>query len=684
MIQEGDKQAALQQLHGVLDASIRRDEGYKLHAIGLQNFYLQMADPSLETFEALTVTLMEMPFDEISRLQSADYNVGFDPDWFFEHHGVEISDREKLMAGVRNSGSLVQFLARRFDSETGELRLNQDIDPKTLAQEMYQEIEISISELHIKLASQDVREEQDLASRYQKGFALKDQILAHLTRYPHKFYNSEYSNAEVEPSWGMFVQAESLFAQTIFPGGGFSFGEFRFQEDVDAAEGAILRFPFEKNLEALPRVEKQRFDELRHQFGAKAANLIILSEIVEGINGLREDDLTRIQIPEFQVVTVDLFGAWNEGELSDDQIRPYFEWANGLMNGDEWSSRKSPADYIVRSSALYSEDGENVTGAGIYESIIVHAGSTFEDFKEAVSKVYASTDSQQAREYREQHGIDGEAMGLVIQKYIPSTGDGYGKSNKGYINSRLTGVPQLIEVVTQSSRNFVKRDALDSVLSMPVRTQSRAFRNIQHFLPDMRKIDPDLPVKLGQLTLVLERIWGKNVQVEFVADGFGINVVQVRELPDKALGQEVLVEFPDQEPIHSGASIGIGDMVLDVLDNEAINYEKSGVVVLEGNRKWTLNPRTGAFPKEGAVVVAHNDGLNGHIQTLAAEIGLICIFPGENRDEKNLSYEELQRLRKVRVVSNGMEARMYAVDGEKDSAGQESSGRRQYWTREDE
>lgn len=689
MIQEGNRQAALKQLHGVLDASIRGDEGHRLHAIGLQNFYLQLADPSLETVEAVVASLVEMPFDEIKRLQSADYNVGYDPDWFFANHGVEITDREKLMVGVNNTGSLIQSLARRFDSDTGEVFQDEDLDPKSLALDLYEQVQFSNSERKINLALQDVRNEPDLAERYQKGLALKEQVLAHLASFPFKFYKGESSKVAIEPTWETLLHASSLLAELKFSGGGSIVGRFNFEKGVDTAEAAISRYQFEKKLEALPKRDKEKFDELRLQFGAKAANLIILSEMVDEINSLRKNenfDITTVKVPEFQAVSVDIYKAWVAGELSDDQIRPYFDWANSLMTGNEWSSRKRPADFIVRSSAVFSEDGEQATGAGIYESIVVPAGSTFEEFKEAVIRVYASTQSEQAREYRQQYGIQSEEMGLVIQKFIPSESyRTYGGSNHGYVNSRLTGVPQLMEIVTETSRNFVKRDELDFALAMSVGIDSRAFHNVQQFPPDIYKIESDLPARLGQVTYVVERIWGRDIQIEFVyEDSSTINVVQVRDLPESVLGEAVQVEFPDEDPIHSGASIGVGDMELDVLDNESLNYEKRGLVVFEGNKKWTYQGRPHSFPKEGVVVIARNDGENGHIQTLAAERGLICIFPGDVERGSSLTFREFLNLRKVRVVSNGMEARMYAVSGEKDLTGQDLSRSRKYWIGEND
>ncbi len=660
-----DMQTLLQQLHLALESSTLESEGQRDWALGLKNFYLQMNDPSIEALEEVASSFITMPFDEIKEFQSADYIALDNPQRYFNSRGVELEDEERVVSGILNSSPLIQRLARRFNRETGGIEWDEDLDPKTLAQETHLDIQISRSEREIKKVADAVRQETDLSKRHEKALVLKQQIMDHVTGFPYKFYKGD-DPRPIEPTWDNFlIGSRSLFFK-VNNGG----GSFHFQEEVDVAEASILRYSFERRLEDLPKRDRQSFDELRLQFGAKGANLIILSEMVNGINDLRRVnifDSTRIKVPEFQTVPVDAYRAWNQGKLDDSQLRSYFEWANNLKTGDEWSSKRSPADYIVRSSAVFSEDGENVTGAGIYDSVQVPAGATFQEFKEAVERVYRSTESDEAKMYRQQNGIEGEEMGLVIQRFIHPEYIIPSGEQVGYINSRLTGVPGLMEVVTRNSRNFVKRQELDFVLAMEANLEKSSVRSAQQFLPDINKIVPDLPIKLAQLVYVIERIWGSDVQAEFVANWGSINFVQVRDLPKADSGQEIEVQFPDEDPIHSGASIGVGDVELEVLDNDVINADKNGIVIFEGNREWTLRPKPYSFPREGVVVVANEDGLNGHIQTLAAERGLICVFP-DRSDERGawLRYDDLLKLRRVRVVSNGIEARLYPVNGEKD------------------
>lgn len=647
-----------------LDPFQEGPDGARLRAIGLSNLYLQMADPSVEFLEAVTRGLTSIPFANLRQLQFDTYNAGENPRGFFARHGVAVDDSERLQTGIGNSGEVIDNLTHKYDYETGELSWGQSLDPKALAEAAHERIQISNGERQIRKMTEMVRNEPKLSRRYRRGLALKKQVLDHINGFPYILQRSHNRDEIVEPTWDNLLHHHFLSTELNTKDGSSISGSFGFEEAVDVAQAAILRFPFERRLQQLPARDKERFDQLRLQFGAKAANLLMLSEMVEDINRLRKGrffDVT-IAVPEFQVVPVDSYRAWRDGKLIDDVLQPYFDWASALRDNERWFSEDPyPADYIVRSSAVFSEDGETVTGAGIYHSERVHGGTTFEDFKGAVTRVYESTDSPQAQAYREQHGIIGEEMGLVIQRFVSPYRSGmHGQSTEGYINSRLPGVPQLMEIATETSRNFVNRAELDFFIALDADRNEDAFRTVHHFLPDQYKIDPDLPIRVAQLTYAVERIWDRNVQAEFVAEGHTIHFVQVRELPAKAVEEAPEVKFPDETPIHSGASIGFGDMELPVLDEDADNTEKSGVVVFRGNYGWTMGQNEYHLPKEGAVIIYNSDGQNGHIQTLCAEKGLICLFPDRDEDRfAALRYYDLSQLKKVRIVSNGIEARVY-------------------------
>jgi hypothetical protein len=167
---------------------------------------------------------------------------------------------------------------------------------------------------------------------------------------------------------------------------------------------------------------------------------------------------------------------------------------------------------------------------------------------------------------------------------------------------------------------------------------------------------------MAQLASVIERIWERDIQLEFVADIFDINIVQVRELPIGMLSSVPEVKFPDELPVHVGLAVGRGDIELKVLKDDHDEEEK-GVVIIPTNDMFTVRYSDNFLPKEGAVIISYAGGRNGHIQTLCAERGIICIFPDtENEDMPALSYSELLRMGRMRIVANGLEGRVYPVD----------------------
>lgn len=657
-----ERMQALQRLQRSLDPFQDSPEGERLRTIGLRNFYAQMADPSMEFLGAVTSSLVSMPFSQIRQLQHDSYDAGENPKGFFAGRGIELDDAERVQAGIGNSGELIDNLARRFDYETGQLNWGEQLNPQALAESTHERIQIRNSERGMRKMVEKVRSQPKLSTRYRQGLALKKRVLSHITGFPYTLQRRHDRDEKVEPTWDNLLH-HHLLSTELNTRDGTSIGGFGFGEAVDVAQAAILRYPFEKRLQRLLIRDKDRFDKLRLQYGAKAANLLMLSELVEDINRLRKGRFfdVKIAVPEFQVVPVDSYRAWRDGKLIDDQLQPHFDWVSALDDDKWYSEDPSPADYIVRSSAVFSEDGETVTGAGIYHSERVRGGASFEDFKGVVTRVYESADSPQAQAYRAEHGIDGEKMGLVIQRFVsPRTFSMHNQSTEGYINSRLPGVPDLMEIVTETSRNFVNRSELDFFIALDADRSSDAFRTVHHFRPDQYKVDPDLPIRVAQLTYAVERIWGKDVQVEFVADGRTINFVQVRETLAIGATQGSEIEFLDESPTHTGASIGVGDIELPVLDNNVDNSKKTGVVVFSGNYGWTMERNNYYLPKEGAVIIANIDGRNGHIQTLCAEKGLICVFPNVNEDDRfGMTYSQLAGFKRVRIISNGMEARVY-------------------------
>lgn len=670
-LNSGDKLKTLQQLRERFSPFQDSAESKKLRALGLKNLYLQMADPSVDFIEKTTVGLGGMPDVNLRQVQSDTYLAGDDPKKFFAERGIAIDDSGKLQEGISNLNGLLVDIASRYDYQSGKLDFGKK-GPTVFAERVQEGIQISREEKKLRDVIDQIKGEADLRERCRLGSMLKQQVLNYIGKFPFKFDSSHSYNGKksfFEPTWDNLSLNSGYSVELETKDGGSTMGGFGFEDAVRMSNMATSRYRVEKGLEGLTVRNKEEFNALRLQYGAKAANLIILSGLVKRINQLRKDNYRiKLAVPDFKAVPIKLYQAWKDGKLADDDLRPYFEWANKLKEDDfeDWS-KKRKANYIVRSSAVFSEDGENITGAGVYESINVDANSSFEFFKRAVVKVFESVNSPRAQAYRAQHGVEKEEMGLILQRYIipDYRFNMHGQSQEGYINSKLKGIPHLMEIVTRTSRNFVKRKELDFFLTHQPHdygpNEDRFSAEINHFPPDQYKVHPDLPINVGQLALIVEKIWGKDIQIEFVADGMTVNFVQVRDLPKDASHQASQVEFPDKPAIHSGASIGIGDMELPILENEDDNSEKTGAVIFYGNNEWTVRKSTSNLPKDGAVVICNDDGRNGHIQTLCAEKGIICVFPDPSRSIGTRIYRpvELSGLRKVRIVANGIEGRVY-------------------------
>ena len=396
--------------------------------------------------------------------------------------------------------------------------------------------------------------------------------------------------------------------------------------------------------------------------------MIALSEVIERVKLAKGGTGHEFSIPQFKAVPSDLYVRWKDGEDIDDELMPYYNWASNLMtrpSRQDESRDSSTGDFIVRSSAVYAEDGEELSGAGIYDSVVVeqHRGhlATFEDFKAAVLGVYNSVDSEDAVRYRQQHGILREEMGLVVQKHVKARYTNLGTYG-GYINTVMPGVPGLLEIrAGRYKRNMYHREPLFRVLGEGEGLEPHQCE-VELFPSDIGKVDVSILNELAEDAAIIERIWGKPVQIEFVYSDEkpGISIVQVRNLTAKET-EPVDTYFPDEPEIVECQAVGVGNMVLRMLQIGDDNSRRAGVVVAGGNLMWTKKGNIKGIPESGAVVLLNNSGDNGHIQTVCAEEGVVCLFPDEDKIDGSNDYTALLKEDQLRVVSNGIKARVYRV-----------------------
>ena len=117
---DADLNLARQDLQRNLDIFGDEKQNSRLFALGLKNFYLQMADPSLGELEEATKYLAGMSGNQINQLHLAGYETGDNTKEFFSKRGVEVDDVETIWTGISNSEELISHFYDRFDHQTGE------------------------------------------------------------------------------------------------------------------------------------------------------------------------------------------------------------------------------------------------------------------------------------------------------------------------------------------------------------------------------------------------------------------------------------------------------------------------------------------------------------------------------------------------------------------------------------
>lgn len=453
---------------------------------------------------------------------------------------------------------------------------------------------------------------------------------------------------------------------------GFLSGGYRQQELIKLSKRVLAE---------LPPVNSEQLEERRLLFGAKGANLITLDETLKTLYGRLKDgngEFEWIEIPPYFLVPQTFREVWQRGS---QHYRPTLEMlrqkALELVEHDVKGGLVA-----LRSSAVYSEDGDQHTGAGIYASVAVDPTDPGV-FHEAFETIYNSMDTESARAYQAAIGVEQEEMGIVIQAYAEDTG--FGHTSYGHINSSGAN-PNIVEV--HSSQGVLLFDKAKVLEHFMIRSGLRVEENdLLHSTPDHSK---ELRFVVTQAmsavhaTLLAEQVFGKPMQVEFADRG---RVVQVRPMPANSLKDHKTIEFPDDatELVRSKA-IGVGDLVLEELDHHHDNSDKVGFVTFMSEYGFTDDFRNAsrgveALPKEGAVIIL-NHSSSGHIQTLCQERGLMCFYVGsksETMEELESYMDELYSQKgyfdpafdesadeptpiKLRLVSDGYEGRIYEAE----------------------
>lgn len=474
------------------------------------------------------------------------------------------------------------------------------------------------------------------------------------------------------------LKADKLDTRAVYP-----LKDIDFVASIGGEARAKLNF-----LEQLePILEEEAIQpDITDVVGAKGANLVRLRRVVDKMQ-LAEIGIGRyINIPPFMNVGVDAFDAWRSGQPIEDTATEILAWMRQTKG----------SQYLVRSSAVNSEDGEHM-GAGVYASVLLPEEPDRETVLAAMTEVYKSTDSDHAKQYRESIGVTEEKMGLVIQELA---GDpDYTKL--GTINTMMPQVPQLVDYSIRGGVHPLREElgydiwraekslALDRPESLAEfgLLQKRTFPHAMRFhVPlDTARHDPIDSWLAIQAGVLAEKIAGRPVQVEFTIENGTINIVQSRPLPEEMLKPVPFGGFPEtKEPVFIGGAVGVMDGVKAIANQNFTNLteqlresDEPTLFVFDGSYGYgaltdTLAMNIASLSDEdrNRIFVLVDDGIRGtradkgHVETMFAEIGIPLIFTNGSAGRS----AGIRTGDQVEIYSNGYEGRVYkdsdeALDG---------------------
>lgn len=430
--------------------------------------------------------------------------------------------------------------------------------------------------------------------------------------------------------------------------------------------------------------EKIEADKLL--YGAKSAFMREVKAFADKVNALRNNEdedreyfmrLYEFFVPQFEEVPTDKYASWLETWQLDET---YFKTLYAT-----WKHQK--VRIIGRSSAVYSEDNEVNTGAWIYASEIVEWES-YEEFCDAMTKVYESCNSPRAIDYRNKNNISKEGMGILVQEYVENW-------TNGHINTIMAHRPELLELIINHGRWVIRPIVYKEKLTDFVFWSGKK-EDIFHYEVDKHKYDREagnMAKDLACVSTMLERYFRKYIQIEFVmADdeerrySQNVHVVQVRPLPAWLEKQHDIHFLTNQEHLREGRALWVCDQVYDVLPTGNDNTKKEWVVIFTNNEYASLHEDfvERSIPKKWVVIVKNPWWMEGHIETLCSEAWVVCLFPMEWSKDfdafwsamtlMNMSFlgrvshkvqdvhKDFMWHTKIRIIANWLHWRIYGIE----------------------
>lgn len=555
----------------------------------------------------------------------------------------------------------------------------------------YDELGLQAEELHKRIRS-DASEASinDLLAIYETLTPIVERREA-LKNGPEPTYNeygSDFSSSwrrgsryysgrrEYDGNWPNLDLANYIFPQS------------QLREVHDRLEARL-----DTELHVQAAVDAIEVDKENHQrFGAKAANLLHIQAMLDELRKSGHSLTDVLSIPPFMAIDTDVFRRWQSGERITQTVLDVVSWMT------EQDSSKA---YLLRSSAVHSEDGEHM-GAGVYESALVEPPLRPRDVLMALRHVYHSTHSPKAQLYRQAIGVEDEAMGVVVQQ--AGAPDYYGEHTMVTFNTMMPGAPRLADYTIEvgdhplsrtdessgARRSTLHLDRNGMFLDFGVQDAMAEYDAPRfHTPPDVKKHfirDSWYTIQAG---ILAERLFGQPVQIEGVLQDDGIQLVQARPLPDRMLEPEPFVGFPeydkDDELWYKGRGVGVINGVQAFVDQHGSyrfrnghsyrelvsrdyeipdgtdtstslivwddSFAQSGIIEQVENYVLAMSPDE----RERVVCLIKNPPSYGggsgygHLETFFGEMGIRTIFAGPNGSRQKHFAEGQQ----VTVYSDG-------------------------------
>lgn len=284
---------------------------------------------------------------------------------------------------------------------------------------------------------------------------------------------------------------------------------------------------------------------------------------------------------------------------------------------------------MVRSSAVLSEDSDRFSGAGIYDSFKIGADELTPDaLLDTVLKVYASVNSDRAKQYRRNNNLSDERMEVIIQEFAGGV--------NGVVMSRLPARAGIIPVWWSSKTGAVVRGDEDATIHTIYITPSKnSLKAI--FISDTNIEDNHeyfVISRIGGLARKLNEKYGRDFEAEFSADFDSglINMLQIRLLTNICNKQII---FPDKEPILTGTQVmSVGEYIGPWVIPEHVKkgWNEPAHYAYMASKLDQLLPGAGMgadynklTPNKKAIVLTNSCDPGIHALTIANEQGIICV-----------------------------------------------------------